>query len=143
MDETQLPKGTGAEDELKALRRRLRESTHAPPVNILLSRILMKKPFSLECVRSLTAKEALLDEAIQSGNGDAILTVKFLNFREILYETIILLIILGCAVHKTNVENGNFLQTAGRTAHSIETVCSFFKVEVSKCRLRRSFWVRL
>lgn len=71
----QLPKGIGAEDELKALRRRLRETTHAPPVKILLRRIIMKKPFSLECVRSLNEKEALLDEAIQCGNGDAILTV--------------------------------------------------------------------
>lgn len=89
MDETQLPKATGAEDELKALRKRLRECTHAPPVSLLLNRILMKKPFSLECVRSLTAKENLLDAAIQSGNGDAILTVKLKNFCETVFEAII------------------------------------------------------
>lgn len=79
MDETQLPKCTGTEDELKVLRRRLRESTQAPSVDILLNRMLMKKTFSLECVRSLTAKETLLDEAIRSGNGDAILTVKLIQ----------------------------------------------------------------
>lgn len=114
LNETHLPKGTGAEEELKALRRQLRETAHAPAANILLNRILMKKPFSLECVRSLNSKEALLDEAIQSGNGDAILTVELMKY--FLDYRFCNINLLGCSVHKTNIKSGNFLQTAWRTA---------------------------
>lgn len=35
----------------------------------------MKKPYSLECYRSFNEKTQLLEEAVQSGNGDAVLAV--------------------------------------------------------------------
>lgn len=37
--------------------------------------MLLKKPYSLDCFRALHEKESLLQEAIQCGNGDAILAV--------------------------------------------------------------------
>lgn len=77
MDEWQLPKGITVEDELKLLRRRVRESVHSPSPSTILWRLLMKKPCSLEAVRSLTDKESLIDAAIATGNGDAILTVTY------------------------------------------------------------------
>lgn len=35
----------------------------------------MKKPYSLECYRSFREKTELLEEAVHSGNGDAVLAV--------------------------------------------------------------------
>lgn len=81
MNEWRLPKGITAEDELKFLRRRVRENIHSPSASTIIWRLLMKKPFTLEAVRSLADKESILDEAIATGNGDAILTVcKFVDF---------------------------------------------------------------
>lgn len=37
--------------------------------------MLMKKPYSLECYRSFHEKTELLEEAVGSGNGDAVLAV--------------------------------------------------------------------
>lgn len=74
MKETPFPKTISAEEELKILRRRAQES-YAPPVASVIRRILLKKPYSLECFRALHEKENLLNEAIKCGNGDAILAV--------------------------------------------------------------------
>lgn len=71
LKETPLPKQLSAEDELKILRRRAQD----PPVSTVIRKMLLKKPYSLECFRALNEKESLLTEAIISGNGDAILAV--------------------------------------------------------------------
>jgi hypothetical protein len=86
-----LPKNISLEDEVKVLRRQLLEINYAP-VSLTISKLLMGKSVSLHIYRSLKDKEALLDEAIASGNGDAILqvvlfiqsTVKKKIFHEIL-----------------------------------------------------------
>lgn len=69
-----LPKNITLEDEVKVLRRQLQDINYAP-VSLTISKLLMGKPCSLHIYRSLKDKEALLDEAIVSGNGDAILEV--------------------------------------------------------------------
>lgn len=75
MEEVQLPKSIAADEELRILRRRLQERFHPPPVTSVITKIIQKKPFSMECFRTLQDKESLLDESINSGSGDAILTV--------------------------------------------------------------------
>lgn len=76
MKETPLPKTISPEDELKILRRRVQETCYAPPpVSTVIRKVLLKKPYSFECFRALHEKENLLNEAIRSGNGDAILAV--------------------------------------------------------------------
>lgn len=76
LKETPLPKTISIEDELKILRRKTQETYHAPPpASSIVRKILLKKPYSLECFRALHEKENLLDAAIESGNGDAILAI--------------------------------------------------------------------
>lgn len=76
LKETPLPKTISIEDELKILRRKAQETYHAPPPpSTIITKMLMKKPYSLECFRALHEKEQLLDEAIASGNGDAVLAI--------------------------------------------------------------------
>lgn len=76
LNETPLPKTISVDEELKILRRKAQETYHAaPPPSTVVHKMLLKKPFSIECFRSLSEKESLLDEAIRSGNGDAILTI--------------------------------------------------------------------
>lgn len=58
------------------MRRRAHETSYAAPsVLSVIRKILLNKPYSLECFRTLQEKESLLNEAIRSGNGDAILAV--------------------------------------------------------------------
>lgn len=75
LDEPQLPKGISPEEELRVLRRKIQERLHAPPVSTTITKIIMKKPYSLECYRSFHEKTELLNEAVYSGNGDAMLAV--------------------------------------------------------------------
>lgn len=75
LDEQQLPKGITPEEELRVLRRKIQERIHAPPVSTTVTKMIMKKPFSLECYRSFHEKTELLEEAVCSGNGDAVLAV--------------------------------------------------------------------
>lgn len=76
LKETPLPKTISPEEELKILRRRAQETSYAPlSTSSVIRKILLKKPYSLECYRARHEKESLLIEAIKSGNGDAILTV--------------------------------------------------------------------
>lgn len=75
MKETPLPKTISIEEELKILRRRAQESYAPPLVSSVIRKILLKKPYSLECFRAIHEKENLLDEAIRCANGDAILAV--------------------------------------------------------------------
>lgn len=76
LKETPLPKTISTEEELKVLRRRAQETCYAPPsVLSVIRKILLKKPYSLECFRARHEKESLLNEAIKCGNGDTILTV--------------------------------------------------------------------
>lgn len=81
LKESPLPKNISAEDELKILRRKAKETFNSsPPVSSVILKMLQKKPFSLECFRALYEKEKLLDEAIKCGDSDVILTVVlFLN----------------------------------------------------------------
>lgn len=76
LKETPLPKTISVEEELKILRRKAQETSYAPPTaSTIIRKILLKKPYSLECFRALQEKENLLNQAIRSGNGDAILAV--------------------------------------------------------------------
>lgn len=75
LKESPLPKTISPEEELKILRRKTQERHHAPPASVAITQLLLKKPFSLHCFRAIHEKEALLDEAIACGDGDAILTV--------------------------------------------------------------------
>lgn len=50
------------------------ESSNVHP-DVTLKKILLGRPYSLEQYKSLASKTALLDGAIQSGNGNAILGV--------------------------------------------------------------------
>lgn len=74
LKETPFSKTISVEEELRLLRQKAKES-YAPPPEIVIKKILLKKPYSLECFRALHEKEQLLLEAINCGNGDAILTV--------------------------------------------------------------------
>lgn len=75
MDEPQLAKGITPEEELRILRRKIQERLHAPPASVTVTKITMKKPYSLECFRSFREKTELLTEAVSSLNGDAVLAV--------------------------------------------------------------------
>jgi VPS33B-interacting protein in polarity and apical restriction len=79
MDEPAIPKKITAEDEIRLLRSQLRELAN-PSAHHTVTKILMSKHVSLVAYKSLQDKERLLDEAISSGNGDAVLhVVKFLT----------------------------------------------------------------
>lgn len=75
LDETQIRKGITPDEELRILRRSVRDRIYPPPVQSVIDKLVANKPVALECFRSLQDKESLLDEAIASGNGDAILAV--------------------------------------------------------------------
>jgi VPS33B-interacting protein in polarity and apical restriction len=68
-----LPK-VSLEEEVKILRRKLNE-TQFCSIGITINKLLFGKPCSLAIYKSLKEKEELLDSAINSGNGDAILQV--------------------------------------------------------------------
>lgn len=67
-----IPKGLSVEEELRLLRR---EHLNKPSPERAISTLLSGQQTSLEHFRSLNEKELLLDLAIDSGNGDAILYV--------------------------------------------------------------------
>jgi len=71
-----IPKGLTLEEEVKFLRRKVNEFYYADPATTI-NKILLNNSCSLECYKSLKEKEQLLDVAIRSGNGDAILKVIF------------------------------------------------------------------
>lgn len=75
MEDFPLPKKLPPEEEVRLLRRLLLDKTQAPPAPTTITRILLGKPCNFEHYKSLSDKEELLDEAISSGNGDAILSV--------------------------------------------------------------------
>ncbi|XP_055641246.1 vacuolar protein sorting-associated protein 16B [Toxorhynchites rutilus septentrionalis] len=70
-----IPKGVTLEEEVKLLRKKVQETSFAPSVGPIIARMVLGKPCSLEIFRSMYDKETLLDEAISSGNGNAILKV--------------------------------------------------------------------
>lgn len=72
--EPMFPKKTQLEEEVKLLRRKLNESFYCP-VAISVNKLLMGKPCLLSIYKSFREKQELLDGAISSGNGDAILQV--------------------------------------------------------------------
>lgn len=76
MSEVQIRKGISMEEELRILRRSVQDRIHSPSALSVINKIVANQPVSLECFRSLPEKESLLDEAIASGNGDAILAVR-------------------------------------------------------------------
>uniref|UniRef100_A0A1Q3F3J0 Putative vps16b n=1 Tax=Culex tarsalis TaxID=7177 RepID=A0A1Q3F3J0_CULTA len=73
--EVPLPKGISLEEEVKLLRRRLQECSYAPSAASVVAKLVLGKSCSLEMFRSLGEKEELLDEAVASGSGNAILKV--------------------------------------------------------------------
>ncbi|XP_021706182.1 vacuolar protein sorting-associated protein 16B [Aedes aegypti] len=73
--ERAMPKGASVEEELKLLRKKLQELNFAPSAPCVVAKLILGKCCSLEMFRSLQEKEALLDEAVASGNGNAILKV--------------------------------------------------------------------
>lgn len=62
LKQTPLPKKISMEEELKILRRRAQESYAQPPIASVIRKVLLKKPYSLECFRTLHEKESLLNE---------------------------------------------------------------------------------
>ncbi|XP_053669902.1 vacuolar protein sorting-associated protein 16B [Anopheles nili] len=74
-DEMTIPKGISLEEEVKLLRKKIQEFNYAPPTESVIRKLILGKPCSLEMFRSLAEKEQLLDEAIASGCGNAILKV--------------------------------------------------------------------
>jgi hypothetical protein len=86
-----IPKGLSLEEEVKFLRRKLNEFHYSNPITTI-NKILLNNSCSLECYKSLKEKEELLDAAIKSGNGDAILKVIF-NLKNTLKPAIFLKII--------------------------------------------------
>lgn len=75
LTENSIPKHTAIEDEVRILRRQLQERLHPPPPSTTITKMLFGKTCFLDAYKSLDEKEHLLDEAISSGNGDAILQV--------------------------------------------------------------------
>lgn len=73
--EMPIPKNITVEEEVKLLRRLVQEKFNAPSVSQTMAKILLGKSCTLEMYKSLHEKEELLDAAISSGNGDAILHV--------------------------------------------------------------------
>uniref|UniRef100_A0A8D8CME4 Spermatogenesis-defective protein 39 homolog n=1 Tax=Culex pipiens TaxID=7175 RepID=A0A8D8CME4_CULPI len=73
--EAPLPKGISLEEEVKLLRRRLQECSYAPSAASVVAKLVLGKSCSLEMFRSLGEKEELLDDAVASGSGNAILKV--------------------------------------------------------------------
>ncbi|XP_055547105.1 vacuolar protein sorting-associated protein 16B [Wyeomyia smithii] len=73
--ELPLPKGISVEEEIKLLRKRLQHYSYAPSTKSTMAMLILAKPCSLEMFRSLREKEDLIDAAIASGNGNAILKV--------------------------------------------------------------------
>lgn len=73
--ESIIPKGLSVEEEVKFLRRKINEITYSAP-RVAITKILLNKSCSLECFKSFSEKEQLLDEAILCGDGDAILQVR-------------------------------------------------------------------
>jgi VPS33B-interacting protein in polarity and apical restriction len=69
-----IPKGLTVEEEIKYLRRKFNEFIYSS-ANLTITKLLLQKNCSLECYKKLSEKEELLDEAIKSGNGDAIIKV--------------------------------------------------------------------
>uniref|UniRef100_A0A182PRU1 Vps16 C-terminal domain-containing protein n=1 Tax=Anopheles epiroticus TaxID=199890 RepID=A0A182PRU1_9DIPT len=74
-NEMTIPKGISLEEEVKLLRKKIQEFNYAPSTESVVRKLILGKPCSLEMFRSMTEKEQLLDEAIASGSGNAILKV--------------------------------------------------------------------
>uniref|UniRef100_A0A182QZJ9 Vps16 C-terminal domain-containing protein n=1 Tax=Anopheles farauti TaxID=69004 RepID=A0A182QZJ9_9DIPT len=73
--EMTIPKGITLEEEVKLLRKKIQEFNYAPSAESVVRKLILGKPCSLEMFRSMAEKEQLLDEAIASGSGNAILKV--------------------------------------------------------------------
>lgn len=74
-NEMPVPKGISLEEEVKLLRKKLVDFSYAPSASSVVAKLILGKPCSLEMFRSLQEKEALLDEAVACGNGNAMLKV--------------------------------------------------------------------
>uniref|UniRef100_A0A336MZU5 CSON001546 protein n=1 Tax=Culicoides sonorensis TaxID=179676 RepID=A0A336MZU5_CULSO len=70
-----LQKNITLEEEVKILRREKFEQMQGADVDITVTKMILGKPCSLVAYKSIKDKENLLDEAILSRNGDAILHV--------------------------------------------------------------------
>nr|XP_018911464.1 PREDICTED: spermatogenesis-defective protein 39 homolog [Bemisia tabaci] len=63
------------EEEVKYLRRQVKNRWQTPSVKTTISRMLFHQPVSLELFRSFTSKKALLEEAISVGDGETVLSI--------------------------------------------------------------------
>lgn len=63
------------EEEIRMLKRQVQERWDEPPVDLTIKYIFLGRPHSLEPYRSLSSKRALLEAAINLGDGNAILEV--------------------------------------------------------------------
>ncbi|GAB0096727.1 Vacuolar protein sorting-associated protein 16B [Sergentomyia squamirostris] len=70
-----LPRNISQEEELRVLRRKFQEERNPPPASVIISRLLTGRQVQLENYKTLPQKTELLDEAMVSGSGDAILKV--------------------------------------------------------------------
>ncbi|EEB15241.1 conserved hypothetical protein [Pediculus humanus corporis] len=69
------PQKVSLEEELRILRRKIDDQWVPPSVLKTIKCIILGQPFSLHLYRSLDLKKELLDEAIKSGDGNAILAI--------------------------------------------------------------------
>lgn len=74
-NEFTIPKGISLEEEVKLLRKKIQEFDYAPPTESVIRKLILGKPCSLEMFRAFSEKEQLLDQAVASGSGNAILKV--------------------------------------------------------------------
>ena len=68
------------EEEINILRRQIEAQWIPPKVSKTIRLIMLGQPYSLHLYRSYDLKVQLLDEAIKSGDGNAILAVCFMLF---------------------------------------------------------------
>lgn len=70
-----IPKGITPDEELKLLRRKVQYMVHVPSLRLTATKLLHGKFSPLEVYKSLNDKEALLDEVLRYGDGNAIIGV--------------------------------------------------------------------
>lgn len=68
------------EEEINVLRRQIESQWIPAKVSKTIRLIMLGQPYSLHLYKSLDLKTQLLDEAIKSGDGNAILTVRVMAF---------------------------------------------------------------
>lgn len=115
MSDLVLPK-VPLEEEVKILRRKLQE-TQFCSVQVTINKLLLGKPCSLSIYKSFNEKEELLDKAIKSGDGNAIMQI--IIFLKNSLKTSLFLEILKSYPEAVN-HYVNFLSTTQKISEAIE-----------------------